>query len=117
MAADAQKEKAPSDGTDAKYDVLMRDLQTVVERLEAGELPLEASLSAFEEGVRLVRRGEALLGAAEARIEQLLSEGGADRAVPFEAESQGQNGGTPRAAKGRGQARGRAEIEDEDVPF
>ncbi|MDH3728240.1 MAG: exodeoxyribonuclease VII small subunit, partial [Myxococcales bacterium] len=35
----------------------MERLQTVVEQLEKGDLPLEQSLAIFEEGVRLSRAG------------------------------------------------------------
>jgi exodeoxyribonuclease VII small subunit len=48
-------------------------------------LPLEDSLKAFEEGVGLVRRGEAKLNEAEKRVELLLGEAG-DKRVPFDAD-------------------------------
>ncbi|MDB4984879.1 MAG: Exodeoxyribonuclease small subunit protein [Myxococcaceae bacterium] len=52
-------------------DILLR-LSTVVERLESGDLPLEESLTLFEEGVRLSRSGSARLDEAERRVERLL---------------------------------------------
>lgn len=56
-------------------DILSR-LQTVVESLEDGDLPLEKSLAMFEEGVRLSRMGAATLDEAERRVERLLNDDG-----------------------------------------
>jgi exodeoxyribonuclease VII small subunit len=69
------------------FDQVLLHLRGVVERLEGGNLSLEQSLTAFEEGVRLSRRGAQILDAAETRIEILLRDEQADtvRAVPFEA--------------------------------
>ncbi|WP_232726710.1 exodeoxyribonuclease VII small subunit [Mariprofundus ferrinatatus] len=43
----------------------------LVEKLESGELPLEESVAAFEKGVKLSRRCEALLDQAEQRLQVL----------------------------------------------
>ncbi|MBI5545592.1 MAG: exodeoxyribonuclease VII small subunit [Deltaproteobacteria bacterium] len=66
------------------YEEVIGRLEEIVQRLEAGNLPLEESLKAFEEGVGLVRLGEAKLNEAEKRVEQLLSTPQGDRAVPLE---------------------------------
>jgi exodeoxyribonuclease VII small subunit len=66
------------------FDQVLTQLRTIVERLEGGNLSLEQSLAAFEEGVRLSRQGAQILDAAEQRVEILLKdEAGAERAVPF----------------------------------
>ena len=46
-------------------------LQIVVKQLESGELSLEDSLKAFEQGVRLTRLCQSRLSVAEQRIEVL----------------------------------------------
>jgi exodeoxyribonuclease VII small subunit len=51
----------------------VRRLGEIVERLEGGELPLEESLTLFEEGVRLARASQARLDTAERRVEELLT--------------------------------------------
>lgn len=61
-------------------DILAR-LQRVVESLEKGDLPLEASLQCFEEGVRLTREGQKRLDLAEKRVEQLLANPAAEGGV------------------------------------
>ncbi|MFI5290518.1 MAG: exodeoxyribonuclease VII small subunit [Polyangia bacterium] len=73
------------------FDQVLAGLRGVVERLEGGNLTLEQSLAAFEEGVRLSRRGAQILDAAESRIEILLKDGGTEgaQAVPFEAPERG----------------------------
>lgn len=50
-------------------------LEEIAERLEAGDLELEAALAAFEEGVLLTRRCAEQLRDAERRIEVLTQEG------------------------------------------
>jgi exodeoxyribonuclease VII small subunit len=64
-------------------DALAR-LETLVKRLDGGELPLEQSLALFEEGVALARGCAERLESAERRIELLLREGEALRIEPFE---------------------------------
>ena len=68
---------------DAPFEVVLERLQGVVEQLEAGDLPLEQSLSAFEEGIRLARLGSTRLEEAEHRVEVLLAEGGPENARPL----------------------------------
>ncbi|MDB4976461.1 MAG: Exodeoxyribonuclease small subunit protein [Myxococcaceae bacterium] len=60
------------DASSPAFEDILSRLSTVVERLESGELPLEESLTLFEEGVRLSRSGSARLDEAERRIERLL---------------------------------------------
>ncbi|MBX5482009.1 MAG: exodeoxyribonuclease VII small subunit [Myxococcaceae bacterium] len=90
-------------------------------RLETGKLSLEDSLQAFEEGIGLVRRGEALLGEAEKRIEQLLEAGGELKAVPLELPPTGPQGGSPAARPAQRTPAPHAPTppppEDDDVPF
>lgn len=50
-------------------------LEEIAERLEGGDLELEAALAAFEEGVLLTRRCAEQLRDAERRIEVLTQEG------------------------------------------
>lgn len=57
-----------------KFEEALRELEKVVERLESGELSLEESLAAFEEGVRLVRYCNQKLDEVERRIELLVKD-------------------------------------------
>ena len=78
---------ARSDATpeaELPFEQALARLEHVVDRLEQGELELEASLAAFEEGVRLSKRCVSQLDAAEQRIEVLTREGGEWLARPFD---------------------------------
>lgn len=75
------------EGSPAFEDILSR-LGAVVERLESGDMPLEESLSLFEEGVRLSRLGAARLDDAERRVERLLHDDGTTALVDEQAEKE-----------------------------
>jgi exodeoxyribonuclease VII small subunit len=68
-----------------RFEDLLGRLRGLVDRLEGGNLPLEDSLRAFEEGMELCRRGALILDGAEKKVETLLgaANGGAARA-PFQ---------------------------------
>ncbi len=66
-----------------RFEDLLGRLRGLVDRLESGNLPLEDSLKAFEEGMELCKRGAGILDGAEKKVETLL--GGASAATaPFE---------------------------------
>ncbi len=58
------------------FEMAMRDLEELVERLEHGDLPLEESLAAFERGVMLTRACQSALKEAEQKVEILLKKAG-----------------------------------------
>lgn len=60
----------------------MDELETLVRDLESGSLPLEASFQAFERGMTLKKRLEALLEEGDRRI-RVLTESGEE---PLEGE-------------------------------
>lgn len=62
-------------GAEQTFETLMERLEKVVELLEAGNLPLEKSMTLFEEGVQLSRLASGRLESAERKIEELLSDG------------------------------------------
>lgn len=72
------------------FEDTLGQLEALVARLEAGDLPLEESLRAFEEGVRLARVCAARLEAAEQRV-RLLAQApdGSAVEVPFAARHDG----------------------------
>ncbi len=53
------------------FEQALEQLQALVQKLESGQLPLEESVAAFELGVRLSRHCEALLDAADRRLQML----------------------------------------------
>ncbi len=57
-----------------KFEAAMEELEKVVERLESGELSLEDSLAAFEDGIRLVKFCNQKLTEVEKKIELLMKD-------------------------------------------
>ncbi len=70
------------------FEQSLADLQALVERLENGELSLEDSLTAFEQGIRLTRDCQGALTQAEQKVQILLERDGELTAEPFDAESE-----------------------------
>lgn len=68
------------------FEQSLADLQTLVERLENGELSLEDSLSAFENGIRLTRDCQSALAQAEQKVQVLLEKDGDLTEEPFDTE-------------------------------
>ncbi len=67
--------KSSDTGIDAlDFEQALARLTRLVEKLESGRLPLEESVAAFEEGVKLTRRCETLLDSAEQRLQVLGTE-------------------------------------------
>jgi exodeoxyribonuclease VII small subunit len=59
--------------TEFSFEQAFRDLETTVQRLEAGDLTLEEAIALYEQGMRLAQRCNDALDAAELRVEQLES--------------------------------------------
>ena len=57
-----------------KFEDSVEELERVVEQLESGELSLEDSLTAFENGVRLVKLCNQKLTEVERKIELLVKD-------------------------------------------
>jgi len=67
------------------FESSLKELEQIVEQLEAGDLPLEQSLELFEQGVRLSRECQRRLDEAEQKVEILLKgDDGSLRAVSYD---------------------------------
>jgi len=76
----------PKDAPKIDFEAAMHDLEQLVERLEAGDLPLEESLAAFERGVLLTRTCQTALKEAEQKVEILLKKAGEPAIVNFDTD-------------------------------
>ena len=65
------------------FEDSLEQLEAIVEKMEKGELSLEQSLEAFEEGVKLTRNCQQTLRKAEQRVNELLEENGELKKMPF----------------------------------
>jgi exodeoxyribonuclease VII small subunit len=74
------------------FESALERLEHIVRTLEDGELPLDAALELFEEGIRLSRFCHGKLEQAERRVEVLLrSESGDLETVTFQGEDETEN--------------------------
>jgi exodeoxyribonuclease VII small subunit len=70
-----------------KFEEALQELETVVQRLEDGNLSLDESLALFEDGIKLSRLCSQRLDEAEKKVEILLkNENGSLSRQPFEPE-------------------------------
>jgi len=68
-----------------KFEEALKKLEEIVARMEKGDLSLDASLKAFEEGIRLSRFLNTKLEEAEGKVEILLKDAGGQLVTsPFE---------------------------------
>lgn len=74
MSRDEEAQGTPGARDERSFEECLQALEKVVERIESGELNLEESLAAFEEGVRLVQSCNHKLGEVERRVEVLTKD-------------------------------------------
>lgn len=74
-----------SDQPAASFELAMAELEQLVEKMESGALPLEASLDAYKRGAELVKYCAAQLERFEQQVKLLDGE----MLTPFESESAG----------------------------
>jgi exodeoxyribonuclease VII small subunit len=68
----------------AKFEECLQRLENIVQELEKGEVPLEKSLTLFEEGMQLSSACRKELEQAEGKVEILLKKNGKLQAESFE---------------------------------
>jgi len=68
------------------FEQSLKELETLVEKMEQGDLSLEESLQHFERGVQLTRACQQALKDAEQKVETLLKKDGQEEVVPFDSE-------------------------------
>jgi exodeoxyribonuclease VII small subunit len=61
--------------TEPTFEQAFKELESIIAKLESGELSLDESLALFERGQALAKQCGALLDAAELKIKQLSPEG------------------------------------------
>ena len=64
-------EPTTSNVGDLPFEAAMKELETIVDRLEKGQVALEESIAIYERGELLKSHCDALLKSAEARIDKI----------------------------------------------
>ena len=70
-----KKEETIDESNPESFESAMEQLETLVSRMESGDLSLEESLKAFEKGVHLARFCQDQLQKAELKVQELNSKG------------------------------------------
>ncbi|WP_111642698.1 exodeoxyribonuclease VII small subunit [Marinimicrobium alkaliphilum] len=76
----------PTKKKSADFEQSLSALEGLVNRMESGDLSLEESLKAFEEGIALTRDCQARLAAAEQQVQKLTENQGELTLQAFDAE-------------------------------
>ena len=70
-----KKKETIDESSSGSFENAMEQLETLVSRMESGDLSLEESLKAFEKGVHLTRFCQNQLQKAELKVQELNSKG------------------------------------------
>ena len=70
-----KKKETVDEAKPENFEIAMEQLETLVSRMESGDLSLEESLKAFEQGVHLTRFCQDQLQKAELKVQELNSKG------------------------------------------
>jgi exodeoxyribonuclease VII small subunit len=65
------------------FEKALAELESLVGRLERGDLPLDEALKTFARGVELTRHCQAALKTAQQKVEILLTRDGQSEIAPF----------------------------------
>jgi exodeoxyribonuclease VII small subunit len=71
-----------------KFEEALERLEEIVKKMEAGDMTLEGSLEAFEEGIKLSRLCSKKLDEAERKVEILLKDNEEVDIKPFTGEDE-----------------------------
>ena len=69
-----RKKKTQEENLD--IESIMKSIEKLLEKLENSETPLDQSLLAFEEGIRMIRTAQTTLSEAEQKVRLLLEKDG-----------------------------------------
>ncbi|MCB1691883.1 MAG: exodeoxyribonuclease VII small subunit [Pseudomonadales bacterium] len=67
------------------FEESLARLESLVEKMESGDLSLEQSLATFEEGIKLTRECQQALKDAEQKVRLLIEKSDGVTETPFEA--------------------------------
>ena len=78
--------KSASKSNELDFEAAIKELESLVERMEQGDQSLEQSLKDFERGVELTRTCQKALKQAEQKVQLLLEHSGQAELTPFDDE-------------------------------
>ncbi|GAB6929872.1 hypothetical protein JCM10914A_38550 [Paenibacillus sp. JCM 10914] len=72
-----------NEATEISFEEAMAQLETIVEQLEDGDVPLEKAIDLFQRGMKLSQLCGQKLEQVEQKIEMIVEEGGELKRKPF----------------------------------
>ena len=69
------------------FEQSMQELETIVSKMEQGDLPLEDALQNFERGIQLARLSQQKLKDAEQKVQILMTQNGQANLLDFETDN------------------------------
>ncbi|MGB1296685.1 MAG: exodeoxyribonuclease VII small subunit [Psychrobium sp.] len=66
------------------FEASVEELETIVNQLEQGDLPLDKALAQFERGIGLARNGQQKLQGAQQKVDILINNNGEATLTPFD---------------------------------
>lgn len=85
---EGQTNQAPTDIAQMSFEQALTALESIVQQLERGDVPLDASIELYERGEKLREACQKRLDAASARIEKIVTnrDGTATGTQPLDAD-------------------------------
>lgn len=71
---------------DLTFEQAMKRLEEIVSKLETGDVPLDQSMTLFEEGTKLSAYLSKLLNTAEQKVTMITAQNGTETEIPFDNE-------------------------------
>jgi len=68
------------------FEKSLNELESIVNKMETGDLALDESLETFEKGIKLANSCQAALDQASQKVNILIEENGLQKTIPFDAE-------------------------------
>ncbi|MFP6900972.1 MAG: exodeoxyribonuclease VII small subunit [Opitutales bacterium] len=81
MVSEEKQEKK-----DPRFEDALTRLESIIESMEDGEIPLDEVIVKYEEGVQLLKACQTRLREAELKIEEVKQKGGVIETTPFESD-------------------------------
>ena len=66
------------------FEASVEELETIVQQLEQGDLPLDKALTQFERGIGLARNGQQKLQGAQQKVDILMANNSESALTPFD---------------------------------
>lgn len=82
--AKTKTDQQKSSSEKINFEQSLMELNQLIEKMEAGDLPLEKSLDCFEQGIKLIKQCQLALEKAEQKVQILVKKNGKEQLIKLE---------------------------------